>query len=197
MPSSPTLLRSRPARALTMTAVLALAACGNDDDGASVREIGSGSGSGSGSASASGSGSATAPAAPGECVLEGATDDPADVTVEVTLSDFAVTATPTEVPAGAVAFAATNDGALPHELVIAAYEGDPGDLPVDDDGAVDEDQLPEGSVIGEIEEFATDQSCTGTFELAAGDYVLFCNIVEDDDGVAHYHEGMYTTFTVT
>lgn len=169
--------RYRAAAVLGLVAVLGLAACGDDDD--------------TGSASASES---------TECVLEGASDADAATTVDVTLTEFAVEPGRDEVAAGAVKFNTTNDGAEPHELVIARYDGDPTDLPTDDDGGVDESQLPDGAVIGEIEEFATGQSCEGTFELEAGDYVLFCNLIEEeDDGEmeAHYSEGMVTTFTVT
>jgi hypothetical protein len=200
----------RVAAVLGLAVLLAPAACG-DDDGAAVRESGPGassgsaSGSASASASASASGSATASGsasapATGECVLEGATDAEADRTVDVTLIEFAIQPVPAEVPAGAVAFHASNEGSEPHELVIARWDGDPADLPTDDDGGVDESQLPEGAVIGEIEEFAGGQSCDGTFELDAGSYVLFCNVIEEEEGgeiEAHYGEGMVTAFTVT
>jgi hypothetical protein len=74
----------------------------------------------------------------------------------------------------------------------------PDALPTADDGSVDE--AGEGiEVIGEIEEFAPGESQTGTFDLAAGSYVLICNVVEEEEGEveAHYHLGMHAAFTVT
>jgi hypothetical protein len=93
--------------------------------------------------------------------------------VDVTLIEFAIQPVAAKVPAGAVAFAATNEGSEPHALVIARWDGDPADLPTEDDGGVDESQLPDDAVICEIEEFAGGQSCDGTLELDDGNYVLF------------------------
>ena len=175
--------RRTAAAALSLIALLGLAACGDDD--------------GDGGALASGDGDAAA--TDDGCVLEGASEAEPDATVDVTLTEFALAPVPAEVTAGAVEFRAVNDGAEPHEVVIVRYDGDIRELPTDADGAVDEDQLPDGAVIGEIEGFAGDRTCTGTFELEPGDYVLLCNIVEDEeDGEteAHYAEGMITAFTV-
>lgn len=177
------------------------AACGEDDDGGEVRETGSdassGSGSGSGSASgvASGSGSEAE-----ECVLVGNSTEEPTAAVQVDLSEFVISPIPAEVPAGIIQFVAINAGEEAHEVVIARFDGEPGDLPVDDEGAADETQLPEDAVIGEIEGFAGGHTCAGAFDLEPGDYVLFCNIVEEeDDGTheAHYDEGMTVAFTVT
>jgi hypothetical protein len=171
----------RAAAALSLAVLLGLAACGDDD----------------GDALASGDGDAAA--ADDGCVLEGASEADPEAIVDVALTEFALAPVPAEVTAGAVKFQAVNDGAEPHEVVIARYDGEIADLPTDDEGAVDEDQLPNGAVIGEIEGFAGG-TCAGTFELEAGDYVLFCNIVEDEENgetEAHYTEGMVTAFTVT
>ena len=74
---------------------------------------------------------------------------------------------------------------------------DPSALPTTDDGAVDDDALGD-DLIGEIEPFAAGATCTGTFELEPGAYVLLCNIVEEDgDHEAHVAEGMTTTLTVS
>ena len=51
----------------------------------------------------------------------------------------------------------------------------------------------------EIEEFDPGKTGTATFDLAAGRYVLVCNIVQDEpDGTkeSHYLMGMSTEFTV-
>ena len=187
---------------LVVGALAALAGCG-DDDGGEVREVGgegsesasaSGSGSGSGSASGSGSGSGSGRAMAAECVPVG---DPetADTTIAVTLDEWTITPAETTAPAGAVLFATENIGEENHELVIA--EGT--DLPTAEDGSVDESQLPDGALIGEIEAYPAGETCDGVFELAAGTYTLFCNIVEEEeDGTveSHVEKGMVTTFTV-
>ena len=49
---------------------------------------------------------------------------------------------------------------------------------------------------GEIEPFPGGETCEGGFELEAGSYILFCNIVEtEEDGTveSHFEEGMVTT----
>jgi hypothetical protein len=222
---------------LSLVTVLGLAACGDDDDGSSVRDIdgdcdpsaASGSGSGSGSASesesesgsgsesgsasgsaseceepsGSGSGSesasepASGAAAEGECIFEGESDAEATESVELTLTEYAIEADTTEVAAGSIEFSAVNDGAEDHEVVIVQFDGDPAELPVDDDGNADEEQLPEGAVIGEIEGFAAGGTCAATFDLEPGEYVLLCNIFEEEEHEAHFEEGMLTSFTVS
>jgi hypothetical protein len=101
-------------------------------------------------------------------------------------------------PAGAVGFAAENIGEEPHELVVLAGV-EPDALPLDDDGALDEDALPSGALIGEIEPFPAGEPCDGVFDLDPGEYTLICNITEEEpDGTieSHLEEGMLTTFTV-
>lgn len=182
--------------ALSLTLLVGAAACG-DDDGADVRDVGgTGTGSASGSASGTGSGSGSASGvASGECHTEGTASGSPVGEVHVVLDEYSIDVQD-EVPAGIVTFEAMNEGDEAHELVIIA--GDSPDLPTDDDGAVDESQLPSGALIGEIEPFASGDECSGTFELDAGSYVLLCNIVEEEDGEteAHYTEGMVAVIDV-
>lgn len=119
-------------------------------------------------------------------------------TVDVALGEWVVQPDPTSVSAGEVTFKAENQGAEAHELVIVRADS-AASLPVDDTGKVVEDGLPAGAFIGEIEEFAAGSSEEATFDLEAGTYILFCNIVEEEsDGTfeSHFQEGMQTTFTV-
>ncbi len=179
--------------ALVLALGLLGAAC--TDDGGDVRSSGSGSGSGSG-ASASAAGSGSGSTAEAECVPVGA-DLEAETEVDVTLDEFSIVADPAEAPAGAISFVAKNDGEEPHELVVVQATEDELELVA---GQVDEEALPDGALIGEIEPFPGGTSCTGTFELTEGDYTLFCNIVETaEDGTveSHVEEGMITSFSVT
>lgn len=188
---------------------LGLAACGGDDDGETVRDCGaSGSEAASGSETASGSEVASSSSADcadaasssgGEPVCDpfGNLED-ADTTVNVELSEFAVKVDQTSVPAGKVHFAISNLGAEPHELVVVRASV-AADLPVDEHGVLDEEALPEGAFVGEVGAFPAAQTCDGTFDLAAGDYLLLCNLVESEEGTPEYHlpAGMVTPFTVT
>ncbi|MGH2662724.1 MAG: hypothetical protein ACRDH8_07915 [Actinomycetota bacterium] len=120
-------------------------------------------------------------------------------TVAVTLQEFAIIPAEDTAPAGEVTFEAANEGPEdPHELVVASTDLAPDALPTAEDGSVDEEG--EGvEVIGEIEEFAPGATETGTFDLEAGSYVLFCNVVEELEGgevEAHYSLGMRAPFTV-
>lgn len=116
--------------------------------------------------------------------------------VAVTLDEWSVTAVPTTAPAGKVTFDVRNGGAEPHELVVVRGVASD-DLSVVD-GKVDEAALPDGAFIGEVEAFPAGETCSGTFELAAGSYTLFCNIVEEHEGQpeSHFEEGMVTTLEV-
>jgi hypothetical protein len=188
---------NRGALGLALAIGLLLAGCGGDD-GAGVR---SGSASASGSGSASGMGSASGP---GTASGTGAACKPAGeastggTQVAVELKEWSVTPQPTRFAPGDVAFQARNTGKEPHELVIARGD-DASKLPLTADGKVDEDKLPQGAFIGEIEAFPAGQSCSGTFELSAGKYVLFCNILEQEGGTTenHFANGMRTVIEVT
>ncbi len=163
--------------------VLVLPACGDDEEEASP------SGESGGSTTSTVSGAALA------CEPVG---DGSGTSIPVTLKEWTVVAEPATAPTGKVTFRARNDGSENHELVVVKGE-DPAGLPIKD-GKVAEDDLPEGAFIGEIEGFSAGATCPGTFDLAAGKYVLFCNIVEEEeDGTleSHYQEGMHTAFTVS
>ncbi len=189
-------------RSLSLVALLlvVLAACGGGDE-ATVENIGAtGSATHGGTATGARTGSAThvgtvTGAAACEPVGDPAT---ATSTVAVTLDEWSVQTPQPRVPAGRITFNVENIGAEPHELVIVRAAGDPGALPVDEEGAVDEQKLPPGALIGEIEAFPARTNCQGTFELAPGEYVLLCNVVERHGGEQHVHYqlGMRTKLTV-
>jgi plastocyanin len=183
--------------ALAAVAVLGFAACGDDDDGGSVRDLDEGSGSTSGSGSASGSASGPGSGSGSASGVEGAACSPvgeelsADETVEITLDEYAFNPPRILVGAGVVTFAATNQGEEDHEL---AFLPGGGEVPLTADGAPDEEALAAAGAF-ELEAFGPGE-CEGTFELAAGDYTLFC-IVEAPDGETHASKGMLGELTVT
>jgi hypothetical protein len=193
-------VRNRRRRRLACLGVglaLLLAGCGSDD-GTGVRNVDgtqspSGSGTASGSGTGSASGTASGQAAACKPVGDAATSD---ATIAVELKEWAVLPARADVPAGTVTFEARNTGEDAHELVVVRA-ADPASLPLAADGTVDEEKLPEGAFVGEIEAFPAKQTCPGTFQLAAGSYALFCNILETEaDGAKenHYANGMRTRF---
>lgn len=112
----------------------------------------------------------------------------AESSVDVSLSEFAVEPSAASVPAGAVTFNVTSDGAIPHNLRVVSTDLAPDELPLDDAGAaVDEDQV---TVVGSIADLNAGDSEELTEDLAAGNYVLICNVP------GHYASGMTVAFTV-
>ncbi len=121
-------------------------------------------------------------------------------TASVALSEFKVVADPSSIPAGEITFGVSNIGEETHEVVLIRTDLAPDALPKTDDGSFDEEDL---DVVDEIEDMEAGSSEELTVELAAGSYVLACNLVEEEeeDGEtiveAHYQEGMHTAFEVS
>jgi hypothetical protein len=133
-----------------------------------------------------------AAAEPDPCTVEGGVRGPGNQ-IQAAFTEFEISLTPTTVAPGKVTFVAVNNGQATHELVLvkgATID----DLTIDDNGLV-RDALPDGAAqAGEIEPIPAGQTCTGTFELSADDFVVLCNIVEG--GTSHANEGMVTSLTV-
>lgn len=183
--------RTRSLR-LVVPFLLTLAACGGGDE-ATVKPITeTGSATHAGSATGAGTGSATHGGTVAGAAACRPVGDPAVATstVAVTLDEWSVQTPQPSIGAGRVTFNAENTGEHPHELVIVRAAGDPGALPVDEEGAVDEAKLPPDAVIGEIEAFPAGTNCQGTFELPPGEYVLLCNVVEQHGGERQVHYGL-------
>ncbi len=174
--------------ALALGGVLALAAaCGKDGE----------AGSRDGDRVAAGSSTT----ADDGCDVEGGADETpdasADTTVHVAMADYTITPERNEVPAGTVELVASNGATLlQHELEVVRFDGDPATLPRNFVGGADETQLPDGSVIGRIRTVDPGLTCSATFDLTPGAYVLLCNLV-DDGSTAHYPLGMFARLTVT
>jgi plastocyanin len=112
---------------------------------------------------------------------------------------------PADLVNGKIRITATNVGTETHELIIVRGS-DPKLLPTKPDGSVDEDKIPAADLVGEIPDVVSAKSATRTFDLGAGEYLAFCNIVDTMGmgggmahggmGHVHYQLGMVTSFTV-
>jgi uncharacterized cupredoxin-like copper-binding protein len=103
-------------------------------------------------------------------------------------SDTAQTLTvdPVTVKAGPVTFTLKNTGNRQHEMVVLKTDEAFDQLKVGADNKVSED-----ASVGEISETDAGKTVSTTLTLAAGAYVLVCNIEK------HYGQGMRSAFTVT
>lgn len=166
---------------LTIAAALLVAACGGSDDTSSDPT------------------DAPTTTAAVATTTPAATTVPADVVNAdpelVDLSDFQILVDSTVYKAGTINFKATNsDDDTPHEFGIArgnSYE----ELPQLANGSIDEDALGD-DLLGKTA--VVDQVLSPereiTFDLAPGNYVMFCNIVAGP--VAHAARGQVLSITV-
>lgn len=121
-----------------------------------------------------GSSGTTAAAGSATTTASGASATTAAGTVAVTLNETSVDAS-TSLKAGAVTFAIKNgDSRSQHEFVV--IKGKFAELPKTSNGAVDEAKLAAGALVGRTDKIAGGGSTTATYTLAAGNYVLLCNI---------------------
>jgi mRNA-degrading endonuclease RelE of RelBE toxin-antitoxin system len=114
--------------------------------------------------------------------------------LKVRLIEFKVKPARDYVTKGKTKFALKNAGTEVHEFVVVRGD-DAAALPTDADGAVDESQIAKKDQIGEVEDIKKGKTVSKIFRLKPGSYVLFCNIVdEEEDGtiVSHFKEGMHT-----
>jgi uncharacterized cupredoxin-like copper-binding protein len=119
-------------------------------------------------------------------------------TLDVTLQEFAVIPATDSAPAGSITFNVENTGPDIHEFVVIKTDLAPDALPTDENGAVTEGGglFPFVEVIDEIEDIPVGESPSLTVDLEAGNYVLICNIWDEEEQEAHYAVGMRTVFTV-
>lgn len=131
------------------------------------------------------------------------------------LQEWSITAPTAQLHAGNVVVTATNRGSETHELVIVRAD-DTVSLPTKSDGSVDEDKIPETAKPGEIPDIKAGTTITKTIDLAPGNYVAICNLVDTmgqgggmgngngngggmgggQMGHIHYQLGMVAKFTV-
>lgn len=108
--------------------------------------------------------------------------------VAVTESVFNITLTPDHVPAGKITFVVTNPSLMRHEFLVIKTDKAPDQLPTLPNGRVDEEAV---NILNTIEDVPPHGSGNLTLDLAAGSYVLICNLP------AHYGQGMRAGLTVT
>lgn len=115
-------------------------------------------------------------------------------TVDAALTTYKITLSTDTVNAGEVTFHVHNDATdLTHEFVIFKTDLTPDNLPLTEEGIVDE----EGAgitFIDEVEDVTPGTSQDLTVTLDPGKYVLVCNA--NDNNEMHYAHGMYIGFTV-
>jgi plastocyanin len=117
--------------------------------------------------------------------------------VNVVLNEFKVRPDPASIKAGKITFTGDNQGSRTHEMVVVKAD-DASALPTGADGSVDEEQLESGQAQGEVEDVAVGKTKSVELELTPGQYIVFCNIVEETgDKVSHFKEGMHADITVT
>jgi uncharacterized cupredoxin-like copper-binding protein len=104
--------------------------------------------------------------------------------VKVTLKEFKVIPAVKSVKAGSVSFKVTNTGKLLHELIVVKSNAAPGKLPVTNG------RVSEKTSAGEVPDVEPGASKSVTLKLAAGKYILLCNIK------GHYQAGQWIGFTV-
>lgn len=112
--------------------------------------------------------------------------------VAVTLKEWSLAA-PATLQAGSVTFDVANGGEFPHEFAVmkGTYET----LAKTDIGAVIETELPAGTVIDRTDRIESGSNATLTVDLAAGQYVLLCNIAVGPN--SHAGKGQVLNITVS
>jgi uncharacterized membrane protein YgcG len=93
------------------------------------------------------------------------------------LQEWSITAPSAQIRAGNIVVTAINRGNETHELVIVRA-ADAASLPIKSDGSVDEDKISEAAKPGEIADIKAGTTISKTIELAPGNYIAVCNLVD-------------------
>jgi uncharacterized cupredoxin-like copper-binding protein len=113
--------------------------------------------------------------------------------IDVGRTTYKITMSKTSAKSGDIIFHVHNDATdLTHEFVIFKTDLPADQLPLNSEGAVDE----EGAGVTHIDEVEVEpgQASDLTVNLVPGNYVMICNI--NDNNEQHYMHGMYQAFTV-
>jgi uncharacterized cupredoxin-like copper-binding protein len=112
---------------------------------------------------------------------------PAGGPIAVEMKEWTVTPSSATAKAGSITFNVKNGGAAVHEFVVVKTDLKADKLPIAG-SIIDESVL---APVDEIEDIAVGATPTLTVTLAAGHYVLLCNIE------THYGLGMHADFDVS
>ena len=115
---------------------------------------------------------------------------PSGTPVNVRLEDFRVRQDAAVVPAGTVSFRIRNQGPTTHEVIVVRTDLAPDKLPLQRDGLTVDEEGPGVELLDEAEGLDIDDRETMVLDLAAGNYVLYCNLE------GHYLGGMHAALTV-
>jgi uncharacterized cupredoxin-like copper-binding protein len=115
---------------------------------------------------------------------------PSGTPVNVLLEDFKVGRDAAVVPAGTVSFRILNQGPTTHEFIVVRTERAPDKLPLQGDGLTVDEDAPGIDLLEEAEGLDIDDRQTLVLDLAAGSYVMYCNLE------GHYLGGMHAALTV-
>jgi uncharacterized cupredoxin-like copper-binding protein len=110
--------------------------------------------------------------------------------VNVRLEDFKVRPDVAVVPAGTVSFRILNQGPTTHQLIVVRTDRAPDKLPLQRDGLTVNEEAPGIDFVDEVGGLDIDDRQTLVLDLAAGNYVMYCNLE------GHYLGGMHATLTV-
>ena len=114
---------------------------------------------------------------------------PRGTPVNVLLEDFKVRPDAAVVPAGTVSFRIRNQGPTTHELIVVRTDRAPDKLPLQDDGLTVDEEAPGINLLDEAGGLDIDDRQTLVLDLAAGNYVMYCNLE------GHYLGGMHAELT--
>jgi uncharacterized cupredoxin-like copper-binding protein len=114
---------------------------------------------------------------------------PSGTPVNVVLDDFRVRPDVAVVPAGTVSLRIRNQGPTSHEFIVVRTDRDPDKLPLQRDGLTVDEEAPGIDLLDEAGGLDIDDRQTLVLDLAAGDYVMYCNLE------GHYLGGMHAELT--
>ena len=113
--------------------------------------------------------------------------------IDVALTTYKIEMSANSARAGDIVFHVHNDATdLTHEFVIFRTDLPEDQLPLNSEGAVDE----EGAGVTHVDEVEVEpgQASDLAVNLESGNYVMICNI--NDNNEMHYQHGMHVAFTV-
>ena len=115
---------------------------------------------------------------------------PRGTPVNVLLEDFKVRQDAAVVPAGTVRFRIRNQGPTSHEFIVVRTDRAPDKLPLQRDGLTVNEDAQGINLLDEADGLDIDDRRTLVLDLAAGHYVMYCNLE------GHYLGGMHAALTV-